>query len=159
MRYVVLFFAAIAAEIASVVVAADLIGWWTLAALIGAVGLGVVVLTGRGVMIVRDVTAALGSGASPTPAIVDGALVAVAGVLLITPGFASDAVALALLVPPVRALARDGLIARVRTGLEAHGVITGGAVGGVGPDGVIDVDGVEVRVAPPPRPTLPDALN
>ncbi|MBK9035842.1 MAG: FxsA family protein [Myxococcales bacterium] len=159
MRYVVLFFAAIAAEIASVVIAADLIGWWTLAALVGAVGLGVVVLTGRGVMIVRDVTAALGAGSSPTPAIVDGALAAVAWVLLITPGFASDAVALALLLPPVRALVRDRLIARVRTGLEANGVVTGGGFGGVGPDGAIDVDGVEVRVEPPPRPTLPDALN
>ena len=113
-------------------------------------------LSGRGVAIVRDVAASLRAGVSATAPLVDGALVALAGVLLFVPGFASDAVALALLVPPVRAAARDRLIRKVGAHLRSHGVVTGGAVAA---DGVIDVDATEVKAAPTPRPGLPDAFN
>jgi len=47
----------------------------------------------------------LRSGELPTDEILDGLLVLVAGALLLTPGFVTDAVGLVLLVPPVRALA------------------------------------------------------
>ncbi|MCU0971129.1 MAG: FxsA family protein [Gammaproteobacteria bacterium] len=43
-------------------------------------------------------------GEAPTAAVVEGALVVVAGLLLVLPGLLTDAVALLLLVPPVRRL-------------------------------------------------------
>ncbi|MEZ4403869.1 MAG: FxsA family protein [Kofleriaceae bacterium] len=151
MSYLLLFCAAVLAEIASVVIVGGWLGWWTLAALAGAFALGLVVLSGRGLAIVTDVTGAIRAGSSPTTPIVDGALIAVAGLLLLTPGFASDLVALALLVPPVRGRVRDRLIAAVRGRLAVHGVVTGRRPG-PGAGDVIDVDATEVP--PPSRPRL-----
>jgi UPF0716 protein FxsA len=147
-RFLVLFALAIAAEVSSLVWAGRWFGGWTYLALVAGVVLGMVVLSGRGVARVQAAIAALGSGQSPTAAIVDGALLALAGVLLIVPGFASDAVALLLLVPPLRRWWRDRLIAAGRARLMRDGVVVVDA-SGVGDDGVIDVDGVEV---PPPPP-------
>lgn len=48
----------------------------------------------------------LRAGELPTDELLDGVLVLAAAALLLTPGFVTDAVGLALLVPPVRALAR-----------------------------------------------------
>src|SRR4051812_38389588 len=50
-------------------------------------------------------------GAVPTREVTDGFLVLVAGALLLVPGFVSDFLALALLLPPTRAIAR-GLVIR-----------------------------------------------
>lgn len=160
MRFLILFAAAVAAEVASLVIAGRMFGGWTFVALLADLVLGIAVLSGRGLAIAREAVQAVSGGVSPTGAIVDGALVVAAGLLLITPGFASDAVALVLLVPPLRGLLARRLIARGRASLEARGVIIDASVGagGVGPDGVIDVDGTEVRVEPrpPARPRLPN---
>ena len=90
MRFLVLFALAIAAEVSSLVWAGRWFGGWTYLALVAGVALGMAVLAGRGVAMVQAAIAALGSGQSPTAAIVDGALLAFAGILLIVPGFASD---------------------------------------------------------------------
>ncbi len=148
MRFLVLFALAIAAEVSSLVWAGRWFGGWTYLALVAGVALGMAVLAGRGVAMVQAAIAALGSGQSPTAAIVDGALLAFAGILLIVPGFASDAVALLLLVPPLRRWWRDRLITAGRARLMRDGVVVVDARG-VGDDGVIDVDGVEVRPPPP----------
>jgi len=147
-RFLVLFALAIAAEVSSLVWAGRWLGGWTYLALLAGVALGMAVLAGRGVAMVQAAIAALGSGQSPTAAIVDGALLAFAGVLLIVPGFASDAVALLLLVPPLRRWWRDRLITAGRARLMRDGVVVVDA-GAVGDDGVIDVEGVEVRPPPP----------
>lgn len=52
------------------------------------------------------------SGTVPGRELVDGALIVLAGALLLAPGFLTDAVGLLLLLPPVRAAARS--IARYR---------------------------------------------
>ncbi len=147
MRFLVLFALAIAAEVSSLVWAGRWFGGWTYLALLGGVVLGMVVLSGRGVAMVQAARVALASGQSPTAAIVDGAMVAFAGVLLIIPGFASDAVALVMLVPPLRRWWRDRLIAGGRARLMRDGVVVVDARGAGGD--VIDVDGVEVRPPPP----------
>jgi UPF0716 protein FxsA len=46
--------------------------------------------------------------------LVDGVLVIFAGALLLTPGFLTDAVGVLLLLPPVRAAMRAGVIRRLR---------------------------------------------
>lgn len=64
----------------------------------------------EGVGVVRRLQADVRAGRAPAAALVDGFLVLFAAALLLTPGFVSDAVALLLLVPPVRAGLRRGLV-------------------------------------------------
>jgi UPF0716 protein FxsA len=54
----------------------------------------------------RRLQLALAAGRVPTREVADGAIVLLAGALLLTPGFLTDAVGLLLLVPASRALAR-----------------------------------------------------
>ncbi|MEO0911663.1 MAG: FxsA family protein [Pseudomonadota bacterium] len=74
--------------------------------------LGIVVLTAiagtllvrvQGMTVLAELQQSLRAGADPVTPIAHGALILVAGVLLLTPGFFTDACGLSLLVPPVRA--------------------------------------------------------
>src|SRR5262245_44252503 len=49
------------------------------------------------------------AGRLPAAEVFDGALILVAGVLLVIPGFVTDALGLLLLIPPIRAVARRGV--------------------------------------------------
>jgi UPF0716 protein FxsA len=49
---------------------------------------------------------ALAEGRVPTVEVADGAMILLAGALLLTPGFLTDVVGVLLLLPPTRALAR-----------------------------------------------------
>jgi UPF0716 protein FxsA len=60
----------------------------------------------QGFLAWRRLRLALEEGRLPTAEIVDGALILLAGALLFTPGFITDAIGLALLLPPTRALLR-----------------------------------------------------
>jgi UPF0716 protein FxsA len=51
----------------------------------------------------------LAAGRVPARETFDGAMIIIGGALLLTPGFITDAVGLALLLPPTRALIRRGL--------------------------------------------------
>ena len=68
----------------------------------------------EGIGIARRVMGQLSAGKVPTNDIVDGALVMFAGALMLTPGFVTDLVAIALLLPPTRALMRKGLNRRYK---------------------------------------------
>ncbi len=81
---------------------------------------------GRGAW--RRFRAALGSGRMPAAEVVDGALVLVGGTLLVTPGFITDAVGLALIAPPSRALVNRAVRARFRWAL-GRGLLGGGLLG------------------------------
>lgn len=72
--------------------------------LISAVGAWLVKHQGLGVL--RRIREQLDAGRVPGAELVDGALVLLAGALLLTPGFITDAFGLLLLLPPVRAVAR-----------------------------------------------------
>lgn len=67
----------------------------------------------EGLGVLRRVRASLDAGRMPASDLVDGFLILVGGALMLTPGFLSDLVGLALLVPPVRAVARRQLARRV----------------------------------------------
>jgi UPF0716 protein FxsA len=54
----------------------------------------------------RRLRSALTIGRAPTHEVLDGAIVLVGAVLLLVPGFISDAIGLLFLLPPTRALAR-----------------------------------------------------
>ncbi len=76
--------------------------------------LGIIVLTGmvgaalakhQGMAALRRVQHALAAGEEIGNSLVEAALVLVAGVLMLTPGFLTDLTGIALLLPPIRALA------------------------------------------------------
>jgi UPF0716 protein FxsA len=85
----------------------------------------------EGFVVLRRLRAQLEAGRTPTAELIDGVLVLVAGVLMLVPGFVTDAIGLLVLFPPTRALLRAYL--RRRFALQVFG----------GPDrpddGIIDV--------------------
>ena len=109
------------------------------------------------------VAKAMGEGKSPGLAAVDGAMVSLAGVLFLIPGYISDVGAVLLLIPPVRTAVARMLIRKfqVRTGMGGvSGVYTSGTrTQDQGPveasSAIIDVDAVVVEDEPANTPQLP----
>lgn len=149
--YLLLAAAAFIAELASLVLVGSYVGWlWTFGLLALAVVAGVALLSGRGPATVREVVRALAQGRSPGPAIVDGALFALAGILFITPGFASDVMAVGLLLPPVRSGIRGKLKAWAAVRWK-HGFHPDAITSEADGIDVIDATGFERRDDEPPR--------
>lgn len=95
---------------------------------LGAV-LGVFIVKREGLGIVRRLQTQVRGGDDPGNDLLDGVLIVLAGALLVIPGFLSDAVALLLLVPPVRHFARSAVARRVQarmaTLVESRGMTFG----------------------------------
>lgn len=75
---------------------------------------GLAIVKRQGVAVWRNLRDALGRHELPSQHLTDGGLLVVAGALLVVPGFVTDAVGLALLVPPVRRLVGRFVIGRRR---------------------------------------------
>lgn len=84
--------------------------------------LGVALARSQGMRILVKYREAMAQGRLPHDAVLDGLLIFVAGVLLIVPGFLTDAVGFLLLVPPLRRFARQRLEAALGRRLRATGV-------------------------------------
>lgn len=109
-------------EIAVMIKVGQWIGFWPAFGLVVATFLLGAAIVGRsGFTSAIKVRDALARGEAPVGAMLDSTLVAIAGVLLMTPGFLADIVGLALLIPPVRhwltayALRNATVIGSVRT--------------------------------------------
>ena len=76
--------------------------WWTLALVVVTAFIGSWLVSRQGRATWLRFREELADGGVPTGPLVHGALILVAGALLLTPGFLTDAVGLALLVPAVR---------------------------------------------------------
>jgi UPF0716 protein FxsA len=85
----------------------------------------------EGFSVVRRIQEQLENRTVPTNELIEGALVFVGGLLLIVPGFVTDALGLLLLFPLSRHMARRGL--KRRFGMRVR------RIGPSDPDGVIDV--------------------
>jgi UPF0716 protein FxsA len=68
----------------------------------------------QGYGVYRRMQAEVSAGRTPTDAMLDGALVFVAGVLMVLPGVLTDLVGISLLIPPIRAFCRRRILARFR---------------------------------------------
>jgi UPF0716 protein FxsA len=91
-------------EIGLFVKVGGLIGLWpTLAIVIVTALIGSSLLRSQGAAAIRELQGSMGRGGDPGKALANGALILVSGILLLTPGFFTDAMGLALLAPPVRA--------------------------------------------------------
>jgi len=135
-----------------------LVGRWigVLATLLLFIAIGVigtVLLKRQGMRALREMQAALARGEPPAEPVAHAALLVLAALLLIFPGFLSDLMALPLLLPPVRRMVIRwlGVQAKRRGGFT---VWPGGrGPGGRGP--VIDADYTEVRPDGGADPSLP----
>ena len=83
---------------------------WTVVALVAVSLLGAALLRREGWRTWRSLQAATATGRLPAREVADGALVLLAGALLLTPGFVTDLFGLLLLLPPVRAVVRRALM-------------------------------------------------
>jgi UPF0716 protein FxsA len=90
-------------ELALLIKSGQVVGLWpTLAMVVGAGVLGAVVMSRQGMSVARRTREAIAQGRPPVGPVLDGAFLLLAGALLITPGFLTDVMALALLIPPIR---------------------------------------------------------
>ena len=114
------------AEIAAFIQIGGLIGLWpTLVTVVATAIIGSILLRHQGLRTLKEIQRQLHDGKLPVDEMLAGLCLFAAGLLLLTPGFITDAVGFALLVPPVRLwVAR-----RVRARLGQRVV-----VGGVGSD-------------------------
>ncbi|MEQ9146199.1 MAG: FxsA family protein [Parvibaculaceae bacterium] len=99
------------AEIAVFVEVGGIIGLWpTLGVVVLTAFLGTGLLRAQGLAAFGRAQAAMAEGRLPVEEVVHGFCLVIAGALLLTPGFLTDAVGFALFVPPVRlALGRAAL--------------------------------------------------
>lgn len=90
-------------EIAFFVLIGQAIGLWPtlLGVLVTAVA-GSLVLRLQGMALLNEIRDTMGRGMLPARALADAMLVAIAGVLLLTPGYFTDILGILLLIPPVR---------------------------------------------------------
>ena len=95
------------AELAVLIAVGDWIGLVPTLVLLLAVSVAGAWLAKReGLAAWRRFQLALTEGRMPTVEVADGAMILLAGALLLTPGFLSDVIGVLLLLPPTRALAR-----------------------------------------------------
>ncbi len=95
--------------------------------------LAVIVVTGvagawlarkQGTQCLRRIQAELSKGHMPGDSLVDGLMILVAGVLLITPGVLSDLVGISLLIPPIRTAFKRLVMARFKHRIVVSGFVS-----------------------------------
>ena len=134
-------------EIALFIKVGQTIGLWpTLALVVGAALLGAALLRQQGLSVLMQLRGNVAAGKMPGQTIADAMLLGVAAVLLVLPGFLSDVVGLALLLPPVRkwiyrALAGNFTVVEA-TGFRARPSPEDGRIRG---PGTIDLDDEDYR--------------
>ncbi len=127
---------------------------------------GATLARSQGARAVQRMQETVARGMMPAREILDGVMILVAGVFLLTPGFVTDTIGLLLLFPPVRALLRAYLTRRFAARLQAGAWQSRGqgatwATWGAGPSagprgaqrtGPFDRDGgADQEVLPPDR--------
>jgi len=119
-------------EITLFVKVGGLIGLWpTLAIVFGTALLGHSMMRTQGGQALARLQASLAEGrGNPGVEMVHGAMILVAGILLLTPGFFTDALGLALLVPRVRTAVFNWAKSRVNIQSFGQGGFTAGFGGG-----------------------------
>ena len=151
-----LFIAVPIAEIAIFIEAGYLIGLWaTLTMVVLTAILGTAMLRQQGMSTLRRAEAALQRNELPIEEVVTGICLLVSGALLLTPGFLTDSIGFALLIPPFRrflgALVFRHFVNSGRTSVWMSGAESGAhgpsnnPSGAAGPGPVIDGDFHEVN--------------
>jgi UPF0716 protein FxsA len=147
---VILFIVVPIAELAVIVQVGQLIGvWWTIALLVVDSILGSLLMRSQGRSAWRRFVTAVEGARVPAREVADGVLVIFGGALLLTPGFLTDILGLALLLPPTRAVIRRLFL---REAMRRITVSMAGVAGMARPaPGADVVDGTAVDVDGAPR--------
>lgn len=102
-------------EIGLFIQVGGLIGLWpTLAIVIITAIIGTWLVRAQGALALSELRGSFSGQSDPTEALAHGAMILIAGVLLVTPGFFTDALGFALLTPPFRRAAFSYLRKRVK---------------------------------------------
>ena len=129
---------------------------WTLLIVLATALLGTWLVRTQGAMAMNNIRRSFSELSDPTEPLADAAMILVAGALLLTPGFFTDAVGFALLTPPFRRVAFLWL----RRNVKVQSFSSTSTRSGAGPqrgaqphpsDDVID--GTYQEVEPPKKPT------
>ncbi len=90
---------------------------------------GAALMRSQGLMTVQRLQAQVAMGEPPQQSLVEGGMILLGGMLLLIPGFITDTLGLALLVPPLRQRLAERWVRRLRTQQAARGgVIIDGEV-------------------------------
>ncbi len=102
-------------EIALFMQVGSVLGMWpTIGLVLITAFVGASLVRSQGVQTLMQVQAKLQQGELPTQQIVEGIMLAVSGVLLLTPGFMTDALGLLVLLPAPRSYLAKQLMSRVK---------------------------------------------
>lgn len=133
-RLLLLFTLLPVAEITLLVKAGGAIGVWpTVGVVLGTGMAGAWLARRQGLSTLARIREGMARGVPPTGELADAALILVAGVLLVTPGFITDSAGLLLLLPPVRSAVKAWLLAWVQQGMAAGRIHVVHAGPGPGP--------------------------
>lgn len=137
-------------EIALFIQVGGLIGLWpTLAIVVLTAFLGTWLVRTQGRMALGQLQSSFQRLDNPAEPLAHGAMILIAGALLLTPGFFTDAVGFALLIPPIRVAVFRYISRRVNVQTFQMGTMDTGGHRYSGPPGdIIDGEFEEVR----PRP-------
>ena len=142
-------------EIAVFIEVGGVLGLWpTLGLVVLTAVLGTWQLRAQGLATLMRAREQVERGALPTRELFDGACLLVAGALLLTPGFVTDAAGFLLFFPPVRDLLLGLLARHVQTRMQTRVFVDGEEVSTGGPDGPV-IDGEYRDVTEPARPANP----
>ncbi|MEO5805362.1 FxsA family protein [Devosia sp.] len=112
----------------------------TLALVILAAVAGAMLLRHQGLAVLNQLRSNVNSGRMPARTVADAMMIGLAALFLVLPGFFSDAVAILLLLPPVRGWIYQGLASRVVVRTTSGGGTMERESPRVTPPGTIDLD-------------------
>ncbi|QGJ71700.1 Exclusion suppressor FxsA [Planctomycetales bacterium 10988] len=84
--------------------------------------LGALLARSEGLSAVRRIQMESAQGKVPSGAIVDGVLILIAGILLVTPGILTDVIGFSLLIPPIRELYKRSVVANLKKNVKVQTV-------------------------------------
>jgi len=107
-------------EIAVLIKVGSTIGiFWTLLLILSTAVIGVNILRQQGMEVLMRASQKLNEGSIPAQELAEGFLLALAGTLLLTPGFVTDAFGFALLVPVIRQTLVGSVVRLLKTKVVA----------------------------------------
>ena len=149
MRLFLLFLIVPLIEIALFIQVGGFIGlWWTLAIVILTAALGTFLVRSQGLAVMAQLRGSFENLNDPTEPLAHGAMVLFSGALLLTPGFFTDAVGFALMVPGIRSKIYQFVRSRINVQTVQYGQPSKSA-----DPSVIDADYEEVEPSPQKGPS------
>ena len=93
---------------------------WTIFLVVATAVIGAGLVQAQGLSTIGRIQQEMAAGRLPADEVLQGLFLLVSGALLVTPGFFTDAVGFALLIPPVRRFLAARLFAAGRFGFQVH---------------------------------------